>query len=51
MKKPNRLPLNVPLKLVLPARYEIPVEEIRTENTKETKTTHCLDCMDICENH
>jgi len=39
------------VKLVMPQKYEIPVEDIRSNQKSETKTTHCLDCYLICENH
>lgn len=55
MKEPekpsNRVEFGKVVELVMPDRYEIPVEEIRSNNTLETTTTACLDCYLICENH
>ena len=47
----NRVEFGKVVKLVMPDKYEIPVEEIRSNNFVETRTTGCLDCMLICEGH
>ena len=50
-KNKDKIVFGKVFEMVLPEKYEIPIEEIRNVNGEKTKTTHCLDCLGICENH
>ena len=50
-KKKEKIVFGKVFEMALPKNYEIPIEEIRNNKEEETKTTHCLDCLGICENH